>query len=296
MKRTRVFVGIAALCLALPLLSACTAQNESLSMGGAEMLAQGATDSAALDSSDFATEDMTAADERSIISTGSMEIEIDDVATATQEVAKVVDDLGGEISSQQVSGMSDTAQSASITIRVPSERFSDAFDSLAELGTVRYEQRSSDDVSEMHVDLAARVAALETSVGRLTDLLAEADSTSDLLEIETALSQRQAELDGLKAQLTSLEDQVDRATISVGLVEPSVLPGGGPQNFWEGLLAGIASIGGFASGFVIFVGIMLPWLIVLGAIAAAVLIPLRIRKRKRSPKVPTDSVVITQND
>ena len=55
------------------------------------------------------------------------------------------------------------------------------------------------------VDLDARIKALQTSVDRMTQLLAQATRIEDLLAIETQLSQRQAELDSLKAQRTWLE-------------------------------------------------------------------------------------------
>ncbi len=292
MKRLRTILGITALLLALPL-AACSAppsSTEARDLGGVELHADGGAAGSAADSSVASPESMVMTDDRSIVRTGSLDLEVKSVGEASQQIASIVEGLGGEIASQQVSGSGDATQSGSLLIRVPTERFAEAFDALSEVGTVRSEQRASDDVTETHVDLTARVEALETSVGRLTDLLANAESTSDLLEIETALSARQAELDGLTAQLDSLEGQIERATISIWMTEPSVLPGGGPQNFWEALGTGVASIGSFASGLVIFVGIILPWLLILGVVAAAVLIPLGIRRRKRAAPTPTESV------
>ncbi|MFC5337759.1 DUF4349 domain-containing protein [Leucobacter denitrificans] len=292
MKRLRTFLGVTALLVLLPL-TACSAppsSTEARDLGGVEMNDGGAVGGSAADSSVTSPESMVMTDDRSIIRTGSLDLEVESVSEASEEIASIVDRLGGEVASQQVSGDGDATQNGSITLRVPTDSFNEAFDAFSEVGTVRSEQRGSDDVTEVHVDLAARVKALETSVGRLTDLLETAESTSDLLEIESALSARQAELDGLKAQLESLEGQIEQATISIWMTEPSVLPGGGPQNFWEALKAGVASIGSFASGLVIFVGIILPWLLILGVIAAAVLIPIGIRRKKRKMPTPTESV------
>ncbi|MGO3146275.1 MAG: DUF4349 domain-containing protein [Leucobacter sp.] len=295
MTRIRTLIGAIALLLLLPL-SACSVQQGSSSNTLMHSDAVATPESGAV--LDGTAQDATvapdgAAASRSIVRTGSIEIESSDVTKSTEAVVQIVQKLGGEVASQQVSGATDASQSGSLVIRVPAERFDETFDELATIGTVRSEQRASDDVTETHVDLNAHVEALQTSVDRLTALLAGADTTSDLLEIETTLSERQAELDGLQAQLTSLEGQISQATISVWLGEPTVLPGGGPQNFWEALKAGVESIGTFGSGFAIVFGISLPWLVILGVIATAICLPIALRRRTRKREIPTESVAIS---
>ncbi|QZY51726.1 DUF4349 domain-containing protein [Leucobacter tenebrionis] len=226
--------------------------------------------------------------ERSVIRTGDLALEVDDPADAAERVAEVAEQQGGSVQSSNVYRASgEVAAGADVTLRVPEDRIDETFDALSEVGTVLSQSRSELDVTTEHVDLRARVAALESSVERLTELMAGAATTSELLEAEAALSQRQQDLDGLRAQLKSLEGQVSEATIDVSLRTRSALPGGGPSNFWEGLLAGIGSLGTAGAGALVLAGILLPWLAVAAVLAVAVLLIVRAAHRRRSRKADT---------
>lgn len=296
-RSRRLAVALATLALMLPL-AACSAQSGNFAMpqSGADSSAPSDVQLRDMASVPFdgaeMSGDMLSAEggsagkasdvaDRSIIKNGSIDLEVDSTPLAVTAVAKVAADFDGTVVSQQLWNSGGSTQFGSVMLTVPADKFDAALDELGTLGTVRGEQRSSDDVTAMHVDLTARVAALETSVTRLTALMAEASSMTDLLEIEGMLSARQAELDGLKAQLKSLEGQISESSISVSLAEESVLPGGGPKTFLEALSTGIASIGAFASRAVIVLGVALPWLLIAGVIAAAIIIPLKSRRKKR---------------
>lgn len=231
---------------------------------------------------------------RSIISTGGITIEVQNAESAVDEVREIAEALGGFVESQNVSVTG--SESASLSLRVPTDRFDDAFASLSGIGTVLDENRASSDVTAQHVDLQARVEALETSIARLTDLMSGAASTGELIEAESALTQRQAELDGLKAQLGSLEDQIDEATIWVSLTTESVLPGG-PSNFWEGLIAGLNSITVAGAGLLVLLGMLLPWIVIAGIIAAAIVWIVRgSRRRKRNAAAASRAAAPTTED
>ncbi|MFD1202848.1 DUF4349 domain-containing protein [Leucobacter albus] len=238
-------------------------------------------------------EEQSAAD-RSIVRTASMQLTVPSARDAAAGVAVIAGDLGGSVTSQSVSSAGASAHTADVSIRVPTERLEAAMTKLAELGDVVSEQRSADDVTEAHVDLQARVAALTASVERLTELLNGAATTSELIEAETALSARQQELDGLRAQLESLESSVEQATIWVSLSEPSALPGGGPQTFWEALQAGVASIGGFFAAAFIAFGVALPWIALAAIVVLAIALPLRARKRRARRAASPENALSTK--
>lgn len=233
---------------------------------------------------------------RSIVQTGFVELEVASLGAAVGDVAAVAEELGGIVVSQQVSQQGGSTHTAHISLDVPSEKFGEALEKLAPIGEVRSEQRSTDDVTVQHVDLQARVAALHTSVERLSDMLRSAESTTDLLDIEKMLSERQAQLDGLEAQLQALEGQVANSNIQVSLFEPSVLPGGGPVSFVDGLKTGFASLGSFFASAVIVVGVALPWLVLAAGVAAAVVIPLRVRRKRRRTEQKTTVFVAEELD
>ncbi|WP_427869195.1 DUF4349 domain-containing protein [Leucobacter luti] len=228
----------------------------------------------------------TPAVERAIIKTGVLGIEVGNTEEAADRVTEIADELGGTVESRRLSSSgAGGSTSASVTIRVPVDRFDEAFEALGEVGRFTVDERSATDVTAERADLSARVDALQTSVDRLTGLMKDAKTTADLLDAESMLSQRQQELDGLRAQLKSLEGQADEATISITLQTRSALPGGGPSNFGEGFIAGLNSLAATGSGALVVLGVLLPWLVIAAVIALAVVLIVRAASRRRRQRV-----------
>ncbi len=287
----RIAAAAVAALLCLPL-AACSGGLAGGSAGDSTVEAMphdgAALDSAAGGASEASPESSATVEAgRSIISNGGITIEVGDTDEAVETVRGIASELDGYVESQTVS--SSGTGGATLTLRVPSTRFEDAFASLSKVGKVLDESRSATDVTAEHVDLQARVKSLQTSIDRLADLMAGATTTSELIEAESALTARQAELDSLKAQLESLEGQVDEATIWVSLTTESVLPGG-PSNFWEGLLAGLQSLGTAGAGALVLLGVLLPWLVIAGAIALVVVLLVRRSRRRRRASAAAEPV------
>jgi uncharacterized membrane protein YgaE (UPF0421/DUF939 family) len=111
--------------------------------------------------------------------------------------------------------------------------------------------------------------------------MAKATDTTDLIAIESALSQRQSELEGLQAQRDYLADQVDFSTISLELYSEGTVSPPNPDNFWDGLVAGWNTLVSALSGALVAVGFLLPWLAALGAVGGVVLLIVWLSTRKR---------------
>lgn len=219
--------------------------------------------------------------ERSIIRNGEISVRVGDPAASAEKVARIATQLGGYVESQSVQERDGDAEAgAQLQLRIPADRLDEALMKVGAVGEVAGQSVTASDVTAEHVDLQARVKALQTSVDRLTKLMAGAATTSELLEAEAALSARQQELDGLNAQLKALEGQISEASLSVNLIAKSALPGG-PANFWDGLVAGWQSLGTTGAGALVLLGVLLPWLVVLGVIALLIAWIVRSRLRKR---------------
>src|SRR5690606_14409748 len=93
----------------------------------------------------------------------------------------------------------------------------------------------------------------------------------------------QQELDGLRAQLEALEDQVDLATLNVSLTEHRVLPAG-PVTFWDGLLTGLESLAVVGTGALVVLGVLTPWLLLGAVVAVAVVLIVRVARRRSRPR------------
>ncbi|MCR2801108.1 DUF4349 domain-containing protein [Microbacterium sp. zg-Y818] len=173
-----------------------------------------------------------------------------------------------------------------ITVRVPSSELTATIERLDEFGEVTASRISRQDVTTGAVDLRARVASAAASVERLTALLNEAGSLSDLIAAEDALAERQAELESLQGQLDYLDGQVSLSSLTVSVVTPAERVDADPAGFTDGLLAGWNGLVAAMNGIVVALGFLLPWLAVIGVIGAAVWLIRRAVRRRRSPAAP----------
>jgi hypothetical protein len=112
--------------------------------------------------------------------------------------------------------------SASIRIRVRSERLEETADALANLGIETYRSIEVVDVTGDWVDLEARLKNHIALRNRLKDLLAEASGVEEILKIETELARVQGEIDAMTARFNAMKGQVSLASLSLNLQERSI--------------------------------------------------------------------------
>lgn len=270
---------VPALVLAALLLAGCssgmtagTDSGSSMSEGSVGEIApmqDGTVQDGALSAGGFVP---GAISDRAVITTGTVSLTATDPIGAADDAIKLVTGAGGRIDNRSEQPATETQPAhATLVIRVPAEQLNTVLDKIKQLGVVNTVSLNASDVTQQKQDVEARIAALQTSVDRLLVLMASAANTADLIAIESALSSRQAELDSLTAQRDYLDDQIDYSTLSVDFVSEGTVAQGDPDTFWDGLLAGWNSLLAFLSGFIVVLGVLLPWLLLFALIAAVVL-------------------------
>ena len=220
--------------------------------------------------------------ERQIITTAQATVQVDDPAGSADRLAEQVTGLGGRVDDRHTwAGSEDEERPprASITLRVPSDDLTTVIEDLAEIGDVLEVAQSSEDVTQEVVDIDARIDALRTSTDRLREIMAEASDSADLLEAETALSERQAELESYLSQREALADQVAMSTLTVEL-QPTAAAEVETSGFVGGLSSGWNALLAFLSTVLVIAGTLVPWVAVIGLPVAAVLLVLRRRRRR----------------
>lgn len=217
-----------------------------------------------------------------VVTTGWATILVEEPTEAARALAALVEKAGGAVQSrQEFAPVGDRPGSATLTLRVPSARLTATIDSFDELGEVREVSTSDENVRTQVVDLRAREGALQASVDRLVGLLATADTTATLLQVESTLSERQADLESLQAQLRDLEDRVALSTLTVDLIAPADAPADAPSTFLTGLETGWSSFVGFLAGLLVLLGVLLPWLAFVAVVGLVALLVVRARRRRR---------------
>ena len=226
--------------------------------------------------------------DRELITTGNATLAVDDPFDAAEQIADLVEQAGGRVEARdERAATADEPGSASMTLRIPADRVSATLDALDELGEVRDRHVETVDVTGVAQDLDARISALRTSTDRLRELMADADRTSDLIEIEAELSTRQAELDSRVSERNRLSDEVAMSTLHVEIVaESAPAAQAQPGGFLGGLSAGWSALVMTFNVVVLVLGAIIPWLTLAGVV---LLVVVTVRKQiaKSRPAGPT---------
>lgn len=244
-----------------------------------------ATDSIAV-GPDAAVETSTTTVDRSTIETAYLQVTSSNPKDAATKAGEVAAAAGGFVQDTSWSPANEYApESAYLTIRVPASNIETALADLRGLGTLDSLSRSKSDVTLQVTDINARVTSLQSSLDALRALQAQATTVSDLITVESAIAQRQAELDSLLAQQTYLADQLDLSTISMTVVGQTGTPTN--QTFWDGLVAGWNSLGVAGSALLVALGFILPWLVIAVVVSAVVVGVVVTVVRRRHAHKPT---------
>jgi Domain of unknown function (DUF4349) len=226
---------------------------------------------------------------RDVVVTGYLTLVTGDPLTAADDARRIVESAGGRLDGLTKEPPSDQQQaSAQLVARIPSDRLDATLADLEELGTVQSLSTSSNDVTQQTTDLDARIASLQASVDRLRQLLTGAASTADLIAIETALSEREAELESLTQQRTYLADQVDYATVTIAISTPAALPTPTPTDFPGAVAAGFAALVAALGWTLVGIGAALPWVVFLGLVGALVFALVRVLRRRSRGRRPAE--------
>jgi hypothetical protein len=221
--------------------------------------------------------------QRSVIYTGAITLRVDDVAGTAVTVEALAVGSGGYVGGDQRQLAGDKS-TATLTLRVPAGKFTATMDAIRTKGHEEHEDVSSQDVTGTVVDLDARIQAQQASVNRVRDLLAKAQSITDIATIESELAKREADLESMQAKQANLTDLAALSTITVELLGPdtaAVAPKPADKGFVAGLKHGwhafTASVGVLLTG----LGAVLPFLVLVALAGAAAYWWLRRRRRAR---------------
>lgn len=210
--------------------------------------------------------------DQKIIKTGEITVEVPDVAAALGRVRAMAIQLGGYVGGSQ-SGTQDEA--ATLTLRIPADRFEDALSRLHEIdGDVVVEATREDDVTTAVVDLEARLENLQASEVQYRALLAKAVKIEDILAVQVRLDDVRGQIEQLQAQHTELTGLADLSTLTVTLVPSALQQTAGswdPGKTVSDAFAALVGVGqGIGNGVIWFVIVWLPALIALGLLVLLV--------------------------
>ena len=198
----------------------------------------------------------------SIIKNGDMSVEIE--RNGLDEVIREVETLADRYQGYVVSTTVDDSSSGTgvVIIRIPSDRFELALGAVKELGQVKREQVSGQDVTAEFVDLEARLRNWTTQEAVLLRLMDRAQTISESIRVQAQLQQVQLEIERIRGRLDYLEDQTALGTLAVSFTEAGAIPGKDStiEKAWRDALGmGL----GLVSGLIVATGVIVPLAILL---------------------------------
>ena len=262
---------------------------EDMEMGGDFLYESSST----ADSAGTITSDGTLSDQK-LIKTVELRAETEDLDALLAQLAGHITTLGGYTEYQNVYNGSAYAarryRSAEMTIRVPAEKLSEFLLQVEGASNVISKTESIDDVTLQYVDTQSRMEALRAEQDRLLELMDQAGTMSDLLEIEARLTEVRYELESVTSQLRVLENLVSYATIELYVDEVEVYTEVEEQTVWQRIGAGftgnLRDIGDGLTDLFVWVVTYSPQLLLIAAVITVIVALCRRSIKKRKNRTP----------
>lgn len=156
---------------------------------------------------------------RQLIVEAWVSLEVGEIDGVVRQVEAIAGQRGGWVESADIVGEAGY-RTATINVRVPSDRFNDAMQTLRGLGRVTDEGVSSTDVTDRLIDNEARMEAWKVQEERLIVLLENAATVEDVIDIERRISEVRADIEQVAATQRNLENRVTASLIRVNLHLP----------------------------------------------------------------------------
>ena len=180
--------------------------------------------------------------DRKLIRRVYMDVETEDLDNTIAALTSRVNAAGGYFESQEQYNGSNyssyRSRSASLVIRIPAENLDDFLGQVESISNVTSFRQSQEDVTLDYVATESRVKALETEEERLLELMKQAETMSDLLDIEDRLTDVRYELERMTSQLRVMSNQVSYATVNLEIQQVRVYTPVEKQTVWQRISTG----------------------------------------------------------
>lgn len=231
-----------------------------------------------------------------LIRTVYMDAETEDMDALLSQVQARINELGGYVEAREVYNgsmyNSTRYRNANLTIRIPADKLNAFVDHVSQVSNITSSQETVDDVTLQYVAIESRIKALETEQQTLLDLMAKAETMSDLLTIESRLTEVRYELENINSQLRVYDNKINYATIHLDISEVVEYTEPEPENGWQrmgkGFVKSVKGVGNGLKEFFIWLVAAIPYLLLIGVIGLGIFLiiwgSIRRGRKKRAAK------------
>lgn len=234
-----------------------------------------------------------AVDNRKLIRTVDLSLRTETFEQDVEGIQQLLNQCGGYIENlyQQGEASSRYGRSASLTMRVPSDKLDAFVEGVSGYGRVTSRSETTEDMTEQYADNEMRLQTLRTKMDRLQTLLSQAENVSDMLKIEREIADTQYDLDRLEGRQLNIDRRVDMSYVYVNIQETIVQDEVDDEELTLGqrlkaaLKASIEGLGRFGRNLLVFLVMAAP---VIAPVAVIVLIVKLVKRGKKAKKESRD--------
>lgn len=231
--------------------------DSSARAGGSGALAASSNPSAPRSASNIAEAAIPSLD-RMVIANVTLSLSVENAIDAARLAERTAERYGGFVAGSNVRD-SDAGREATLTLRVPSARLSEALSDLRSIGRkVTDESRTTQDVTEEFTDVASNVRNLRSTETQILALMERATKIEEVLALQRELTGIRGQIERLEGRRRVLENRSDFATIAMRLVEPAA---SAPRDGWNPLETATQALAAL-SRFSERIGTLAIWLLV----------------------------------
>jgi len=202
--------------------------------------------------------------DRLVVTNTSLSLKVEDVRLAIDSIVTEAEKLGGFLVDSSLD-VPEGAASGHVSVRIPSDKLDQGLAAIRALGVkVVSENVYGTDITDQYVDLAARLATLETVKTKFEQILNSASRVQDILEVTRELTNLQSQIDSLTGRQKYLEQTAKLSLVTVYLATDELALPFAPAQPWrpeaifkEAVRSLVTSLRGLGTG-LIWIAVYLP--------------------------------------
>jgi hypothetical protein len=210
---------------------------------------------------------------RLVISNSYLSLLVENVVKVKDEILSYVQSNGGYMVNTNVSNPAD-APTASVTVRVPSEKLNETLTYFRSLSLkVVSENLDGTDVTDQYVDIDAQIANLQQAKNKYQEILNKATEITDISNLTQQIISLQSQIDSYKGQQKSLAQNASLSKVTLYLSTDEIALPYAPSEMWRpnvifklavrSLISHLRDLGTLAIWLAVYAVIWIPVLILL---------------------------------
>ncbi len=246
----------------------------------------------------------TSFDASKIIYSGNISLNVGEYQSSFDKINNYAVELGGFVQdsgSNYTSTEADSqANSGYITLRVPTDKFSEAMEQIQTFGSPINSNVSSTNISQQYQDVEAQLNNFKIEETRLLEYLKQATNVADMLAIESELSRVRTEIDTRTTTIKNWDIEMAYSTIYVSLYEKKISSTVVNSPFselftkiGEGFITSINLLLVIVAFLIVLIFRLIPFAII---IALGFLVFIKIRKSRKNKKLTVEKSDDEKND